>query len=131
MVNTFHSRLTRTTPRWIVMPVLGAAAGAALFSLAVSAGTLPAAFVSAASPASGCSQAAGLPCPGTQPTVKGTLIQAPKLAPLGAFTKNLPARQAVSPMTPAQQAHKAAIEARLGLIFPVSSAVAPAPNPGH
>jgi hypothetical protein len=131
MVNTFRSRLTRTTPRWIVMPVLGAAAGAALFSLAVSAGTLPAAFVSATSPASGCSQAAGLPCSGTQPTVKGTLIQAPKFAPLGAYMKNLPVRQAISPMTPAEQAHKAAIEARLALVFPVSPAVAPAPNPGH
>jgi hypothetical protein len=131
MVNTFYSRLTRTTPRWIVMPVLGAAAGAALFSLAVSAGTLPSVFVSAASPAAGCSHAAGLPCSGTQPTVKGTVIQAPKLAPLGAFTKNLPVRQAISPMTPAQQAHNAAIAARLALVFPVSSAVAPAPNPGH
>lgn len=128
MVNTFHSRLTRTTPRWIVMPVLGAAAGAALFSLAVSAGTLPAAFVSAASPAAGCSHAAGLPCPGTQPTVKGT-VQIPKLAPLGAFPK--PAfRQAISPMTSAQQARNAAAEARLGLAFPVAPAVSSAPSPG-
>jgi len=131
MVNTFNRRLTRTTPRWIVMPVLGAAAGAALFSLAMSAGTLPAMFVSATSPASGCSAAhgTGLPCPGVAPTVKGTQIQAPKVLPLGAFQK--PAvRQAISPMTSAQQARVAATEARLALAFPVAPAVAPAPNPG-
>src|ERR1700693_4211259 len=109
MVNTFNSRLTRTTPRWIVMPVLGAAAGAPPFALAVSAGTLPAAVVSAVSPASGCAHAAGLPCPGTQPNVKGIQIQIPRLAPLGAFPK--PAvRQAVSPMTAAQPARNTSVE---------------------
>lgn len=133
MVNTFNSRLTRTTPRWIVMPVLGAAAGAALFSLAFSAGTLPAAFVSAAAPASGCTaqHGTGLPCPGTQPTVKVNPIQVPKVAPLGAFLKNSRVRQAISPMTPAQQARSGAVESRLALAFPASPAVAPTPNPGH
>lgn len=129
MLNTFNSRLTRTTPRWFVMPVLGAAAGAALISLAASAGTLPAVFASAASPGTACHRTAGA-CTGADPAFKVPQIQVPRPAPLAITPKGVTNGYAVSPMTRSEQAHKAALQARLGIVSSASTGASPTANPG-
>ena len=124
MLSTFNSRLTRTTPRWFVMPVLGAAAGAALISLAFGTGTLPAAFVSATAPAAGCAAShPSTPCPGTAPTFKVPQFPVRNPAPVGQIPTF---RQAVAAGSPAQQARMTKLRGELG-ITPVPAGV-PTPS---
>jgi hypothetical protein len=111
MLTTIHNALAGRATRWIAVPTMAVAAGAAL-ALSVSAGTIPTAFGSAGA-ARPC---ANRPATCEQPSVAATLgsLHIAKPAPVKALPA-LPAtsKQAISPLTPESKARLAELRAAM------------------
>ena len=119
MLNTMQSTFTGGTRRFLMVPVLGAAAIAALAALAVGASGLPLGIgTTAAAATKTCPavHAVRVPCPHA-PRFTMPVIHAMQPALLGPLTRVPIGRQPASPMTPAQIAFQQNMRGDLRALF--------------
>lgn len=129
MLNSMQSRFARGPRRWLAVPVLGVAAGAALAALAVSANGLPVALGTPAAATQACPTRKGPmpPCPYVAPRPIHKFIPPAPLGPLPKGISMATLRQFGSTLTPAQQSRLAGMRAQYRAYFDAPSTV-PAPK---
>jgi hypothetical protein len=121
MLNTMQSRFTVGPRRWLVVPVLGVAAAAALALLAVNADGLPLGLGIPAAATRTCPANHTAPCPHA-PRVQLPIMHVTQPGPLGALPK-VTARQPASQLTPVQQARQSTLRTELRAFFGTSTKV--------
>jgi len=115
MLRTIRYALAGRAARWLAVPTLALAAGAALV-LSVSAGTVPLGFGTSVASTRGCA-ANGPQQPSVATTIKSLRIAQPApLKPLPALSVGT--RQPASPMTRAAKAREAQIQELKASFFP-------------
>lgn len=121
MLNTMQSTFTGGPRRFLMVPVLGAAALAALAVLSVAANGLPLGIATSAAAATKVvcpvvHSSPSVPCPHPQ-RVTLPVIKVNLPGPLGPFTKVAIGRQPGSPMTPGQAAFQSTMRNDLRALF--------------
>ena len=120
MLRTIRYALARRATRWLAVPTLALAAGAALV-LSVSAGTVPLGFGTSVASTRGCAANGPRACALQKPSVAATInslriAQPAPLKPLPALSVG--SLQPASPMTRAAKAREAQIQALKADLFP-------------